>query len=113
MVRALTAAMLVFTVEPQAPTPRDCVRLSGNQIGQLPLTLELAGQRIVFLEWKATDITASKLIGFTARAPDGMRFSVEAGERQFDASSNWLHPAGVVGPRVKPIRALTVCADPL
>src|SRR4051812_10449934 len=113
MVRLLTLAVMAFSlgdkVEGASPTP-ECVRLSGEQIGQLPLTLQVGGQRVEFLEWKATDITASTLIGFTAQAPEDVRFSVEAGDQRFAASANWLHPAGVIGPQVKPIRALTVCA---
>jgi hypothetical protein len=114
MVRALTAAMLLFSLGETAPAaapPSECVRLSGSQIGQLPLTFEVAGQRVELVEWKATDITATELIGFTANAPDGVRFTVEAGTSSYEAGANWLHPAGVVGPQVKPIHALTVCAN--
>lgn len=116
MIRALTAAFLVVTVsneEPQAPASApaaECVRLTGGQIGALPLTFTVGGQTVALQEWKATDITASELIGFTATAPDAVRFQVEAGGETFEASSNWLHPAGVIGPQVKPIRAITVCA---
>lgn len=114
MVRLLTLAIVAFSVTerpPAAPTvERACVRLSGEQIGQLPLAVQVGGQRVEFLEWKATDITATTLIGFTAQAPEDVQFTVEAGDRQFAAGANWLHPAGVVGPQVKPISALTVCA---
>ncbi len=93
-----------------APTP-DCVRLSGSQIGQLPLVVELAGQKVQFLEWKATDITAQQLVGFTAQAPEEFRFTVQTDSATYLASANWLHPAGVVGPQVKAIESLTVCAN--
>lgn len=116
MIRALTAAFLVVTVsneEQQTPASApaaECVRLSGPQIGALPLTFTVGGQTVALREWKATDITASELIGFTATAPESVRFEVEAGGAKFDATSNWLHPAGVIGPQVKPIAAITVCA---
>jgi hypothetical protein len=105
--------MMAFSVAEKAPPPpaaADCVRLAGEQIGQLPLSVQVGGQQVEFLEWKATDITASELIGFTAQAADEIRFTVEAGDREFAAGSNWLHPAGVVGPQVKAIRSVTVCA---
>ena len=106
--------MMVFTYAESAkvlppPAVSECVRLSGSQIGQLPLIIEVAGQKVEFLEWKATDITANELIGFTVQAADALQFTVEAGDAKFEASANWLHPAGVVGPQVKPIRALIVC----
>ena len=107
--------MMVVTFIPTPPAPAPalpvCVRLSGTQIGQLPLVIEVAGQRVEFVEWKATDITAHELIGFTAQAPEAFRFTIEAGNSSFEGSANWLHPAGVVGPQVKAIDALTVCAS--
>lgn len=115
MLRLCTFTMLALIVpdKPVAPAARgpQCVRLAGEQIGQLPFDVEIAGRQVKFLEWKATDITADQLIGFRAEAPAGVRFSVEAGESEFAASADWLHPAGVVGPRVKPIRAVTLCAN--
>ena len=102
--------MMVFTFVESPPAPPECVRVSGTQIGQLPLVVQVAGQTIEFVEWKATDITASELIGFTAQASGELRFTVEAGDSTFPATANWLHPAGVVGPQVKPIRVVTVCA---
>ena len=115
MIRALTAAFLVVTFSDE-PTPAsapvaECARLSGTQIGQLPLTFMVGGQSVTLQEWKATDITATELIGFTAQAPESVRFEVEAGRETFVASSNWLHPAGVIGPQVKPIRAITACLN--
>jgi|GEM_PF-3245098 len=114
MVRALTTALLVFTSGNQvslglAEQPVACVRLSGTQIGQLPLVVEVGGQKVEFVEWKATDITAASLVGFTAQAPREFRFTVQAGEETYEASANWLHPAGVVGPRAQRISALTIC----
>lgn len=111
MIRALTAALTMVTFSGPAPAPAaECVRLTGAQIGQLPLTFQVGGQAFEVVEWKATDITATELIGFTAKGPQSARFEVEAGGVRFDASSNWLHPAGVIGPHVKPIAAITVCA---
>ena len=103
--------MVLAFAEPTPPPLSTCVRLSGSQIGQLPLIVELAGKKVEFTEWKATDITASELVGFTAQAPDDFRFTVEAGDSKFPATANWLHPAGVVGPQVKAIGALTICAN--
>lgn len=114
MIRALTAAFLVVTFSDEpvgTPAPAaECVRLEGSQIGQLPLTLTVGGQTVALKEWKATDITATELIGFTAEAPEAVRFEVEAGGATFEAGANWLHPAGVIGPQVKAIDALTICA---
>ncbi len=115
MVRALTTALLVFTSGNQAseaPVAEEvaCVRLSGTQIGQLPLVVNVGGQKVEFVEWKATDITAQSLVGFTAQAPREVRFTVQAGTETFDTTANWLHPLGVVGPRAHRISALTVCA---
>ena len=112
MLRFVTFAVLASSITGQPTPPRaECVRVSGDQIGQLPLAVQVGRQRVEFLEWKATDISGDTLIGFTARAPEQVHFSVEAGGRTFAASSNWLHPAGVVGPGVRPIAAVTLCAE--
>lgn len=111
MVRLLTVAVMAVSLGEAVPAPTaHCVRLSGAQIGQLPLTVELEGRKVEFVEWKATDITAHDLIGFTAQATGSVRFTVRAGDREFAADANWIHPAGVVGPHVQPISAVTVCA---
>jgi hypothetical protein len=107
---ALVSLSLIDQPVPPAPAAAACVRLEGAQIGQLPLVLSVAGSRVEFREWKVTDITALEQIGYAVEAPKGTRFTVEAGSQVFEASANWLHPAGVVGPSVRPIRALTVCA---
>jgi hypothetical protein len=114
MVRLIALALVAMAL-PQKPVvvaapPPQCVRLSGEQIGQLPLTIQVGPHRVDFLEWKATDVTASVLVGFTAQAPEAVRFTVQAGDRTFETGANWLHPAGVVGPQVKPISSVTLCA---
>ncbi len=118
MVRLIALAVLSLSIADRpSPAPVaaketrkvDCVRLSGDQIGQLPLSIRVGAQPVEFVEWKALEITASTLIGFTAQASPSLRFTVEAGGRQFSTGSNWIHPAGVVGPQVKPISAITIC----
>ncbi len=114
MLRLIPLALISLSVAdrpapPTAATEPVCVRLVGEQIGQLPLAVHVGAQRVEFLQWKAMDVTATTLIGFTAQASDQVRFTVEAGGRIFSAGPNWLHPTGVVGPQVAAITALTLC----
>jgi len=88
-----------------------CVRLE-REIGQLPLQVKVGDHTVRFVQWKAADEKAADLIGFTAEVPADVRWTVEAGEERFDGNGDdWLNPHGVVGPKVKPIRAMTLCAD--
>jgi hypothetical protein len=88
-----------------------CVRLE-REVGQLPLEVKVGEQTVRFVQWKAADAAASELIGFTAEIPSDVHWTVEAGDERFDGNGDdWLNPHGVVGPKVKPIRAMTLCAN--
>ncbi len=88
-----------------------CVRLE-REVGQLPLEIKVGDQTVRFVQWKAADEKATELIGFTAEIPSDVHWTVEAGDERFDGNGDdWLNPHGVVGPKVKPIRAMTLCAN--
>lgn len=87
-----------------------CVRVEGAQLGSLPLELELEGRTVRFAEWTQSDARSAEVVGFAAHLPEDVTFTVEAGERTFTSNQpRWLHPAGVSGPRVHAIDAVTFC----
>lgn len=87
-----------------------CTRVSGKDLGALPLEVELAGKTVRFAEWTTADELSTEVYGFAAQLPADVTFTVEAGERTFEgASPRWLHPLGVSGPRVHAIDAVTFC----
>jgi hypothetical protein len=95
----------------EAAKVKACVRLE-HEVGQLPLEVRVGDQTVRFVQWKAADEKATELIGFTAEIPSEVHWTVEAGNERFDGNGDdWLNPHGVVGPKVKPIRAMTLCAN--
>ena len=89
-----------------------CKRVEGQDLGSLPLEVELGGKTVRFAEWTTADELSTQLVGFAAQLPVGVTFTVEAGDRTFTgASSRWLNPEGVSGPRVHGIDALTFCTQ--
>jgi len=111
----LGAGRQVDQTSPKATTTSNrikaCVRLE-HEVGQLPLEIKVGDQTVRFVQWKAADEKATELIGFTAEIPSDIHWTVEAGDERFDGNGDdWLNPHGVVGPKVKPIRAMTLCAN--
>lgn len=93
--------------------PEGCARVSMDDIGRLPLDLNVGGQVVHFAEWTATDETQAELVGFAAQVPPGVVYTVRAGNDVFVAQgSRWLHPAGLVGPKVHGIDQVTFCKLP-
>lgn len=119
VIAGLVAALVGCAEAPAArlevsavPVATQCATVKGSQLGALPLEVELAGHTIRFTEWTMADEAASDFIGFAASVPTGVQFTVRAGERTFaSAGSRWVHPAGVAGPRVKGIDAVTFCTS--
>lgn len=106
--RNLAAPRLETAAQPVA---RTCASVSGRALGALPLEVNVGGQTVRFTEWTISDELSTDVVGFAARLPDGVNFQVRAGERTFFGNqARWLHPAGVVGPRVHPIDEVTFCA---
>lgn len=111
----LGAGRQADSASPKATTTSNrikaCVRLE-HEVGQLPLEIKVGDQTVRFVQWKAADEKATELIGFTAEIPSDIHWTVEAGDERFDGNGDdWLNPHGVVGPKVKPIRAMTLCAN--
>jgi hypothetical protein len=93
--------------------PEGCARVARDDIGRLPLELNVGGQVVHFAEWTATDETQTTLVGFAAQVPAGVVYTVRAGGDVFVAQgSRWLHPAGLVGPKVHGIDQVTFCKLP-
>jgi hypothetical protein len=91
---------------------QSCKRVEGPELGALPLEVEVGGKTIRFAEWTTADELSTEVVGFAAQLPVGVTFTVEAGDRTFTgASSRWLNPEGVSGPRVHGIDALTFCTQ--
>jgi hypothetical protein len=88
-----------------------CTRVEAKDLGALPLEVEVGGKTVRFAEWTLADELSTDLVGFAAQVPEGVTFTVEAGDRRFTgAASRWLHPLGVSGPGVHGIDGLTFCA---
>jgi hypothetical protein len=108
---APACGQLVAPVKEAAP--EGCARVAMDDIGRLPLELNVGGQVVRFAEWTATDETQTTLVGFAAQVPEGVVYTVRAGEDVFVAQgSRWLHPAGLVGPKVHGIDEVTFCKLP-
>ncbi len=87
-----------------------CTRVSGLEIGALPLDIEVGGKLVRLAEWTTADAVTTDVVGFAAQLPPDVVFTVEAGDRTFHGDQpRWLHPLGVSGPRVHGIDALTFC----
>jgi hypothetical protein len=105
------AARLEAPVAPvQRLAAQACATVEGPAIGALPLEVRVGGATVALAEWTATDETATTLVGFAAHLPPDVVYTVRAGSSVFaGTSARWLHPAGVVGPRVKGIERITFC----
>lgn len=102
---------LVVPVNQSAP--EGCARVSADDVGRLPLELNVGGQPVLFAEWTATDETQTELVGFAAQLPANVVYTVRAGADVFvGQGSRWLHPAGLVGPKVHGIDQVTFCMLP-
>ncbi|MFO0599873.1 MAG: hypothetical protein U0228_31480 [Myxococcaceae bacterium] len=95
---------------PVAKVTTACTRVEKAQIGQLPLTIEVGGRSVQLAEWTMADETATSVIGFAARLPESVEFTVNAGERTFHGNqARWLHPQAFTGG--KGIDAVTFCTN--
>jgi len=91
-----------------------CASIEGAQLGRLPFSLALGDEAITFAEWSVPDEHSTDVVGFAAHLPGDVTFTVKAGDDEFhSASSRWLHPRGVSGPRVRPVERITFCRTAL
>jgi hypothetical protein len=105
--RSRTAAAVPRPAALEAPR---CAVVSGPALGQLPLELEVGGRLVRVLEWTQGDEASTAVLGFAARLPLDIDYTVQAGgERFVGRAERWLHPRGLVGPRVHPIEAIEFC----
>ena len=95
----------------KAPTPPHCVQVDGKDVGMLPLELRLGSRTTIhFAEWTQVDESSSDVIGFAAHLPADVVYAVKAGDDVYTGREpRWLHPAGITGPRVHRIDAVTFC----
>jgi hypothetical protein len=119
--RVLTLGLLALTGCVEAPASRlestarptvveQCVAVRSDQLGQLPLSLELGTTQVTLLEWTLADEEATSAIGFRASVPADVTFHVRAGADLFvGRGDHWLHPRGFAGPRVHGIDGLSFC----
>ncbi|MEW6432918.1 MAG: hypothetical protein AB1730_15555 [Myxococcota bacterium] len=111
VVRAAMCSQLVVPVN--QPAPDGCARVSAGDIGSLPLELDVGGRTVRLAEWTATDETQEEFVGFAAHLPGDVVYMVRAGDDVFLGSgARWLHPAGLVGPKVHGIDQVTFCRLP-
>lgn len=110
---ALSASSAPMAAKSNAAHPNVvtiCADVDGSLLGQLPLTIELGGEPVVFGEWTMPDERSSDLVGFAASIPSDVSYTVLAGDESFrGASPRWLNPFGVAGPRVHAIDKITFC----
>lgn len=94
----------------QAPPPH-CVQIQGADVGRLPLELRLGDRTAIhFAEWTQADEASAAIIGFAAHVPGNVVYAVKAGETYYAGRDpRWLHPAGITGPRVHRIEAVSFC----
>lgn len=96
-----------------APVPAPsiaCASVDGEQLGRLPLTVEVGGAEVSFAEWSVPDETSTAVVGFAAHLPGGVSVTVKAGDEEFHTTApRWTHPRGVWGPRVHPVERITFC----
>lgn len=91
------------------PVTTSCSTVSGASLGALPLSVEVAGKTVRFQEWTTADEVSTAVFGFAASVPEGVVFTVNAGNRAFTSNqSRWLHPLGVSG--TQGIDSVTFCA---
>jgi hypothetical protein len=89
---------------------RRCATLSGAALGRLPLELDVGGRTVRLVEWTQGDESTTEVLGFLAQLPADVSYTVQAGGERFPArTARWLHPRGLVGPRVHPIEAIDFC----
>lgn len=87
-----------------------CIAVRPDQVGELPLELDLGASKVRLQEWTLADEEATSAIGFRAEVPADVTFQVRAGADVFlGAGDVWLHPRGFVGPRVHGIDGITFC----
>jgi hypothetical protein len=112
-VTALAPACTTLVVPVNQPAPEGCARISADELGQLPLELDVGGRTVRMAEWTATDETQTELVGFAAQLPADVIYTVRAGGDVFvGGQPRWLHPAGFVGPRAHGIDQVTFCRLP-
>lgn len=95
----------------KGPTPPQCVQISGEDVGRLPLELRLGDHTAIHLaEWTQVDEASHGFVGFAAHLPANVVYAVKAGDVYFSGrDARWLHPAGLTGPRVHRIEAVSFC----
>lgn len=92
-------------------TPPHCVQIQGSDVGRLPLELRLGDRTTIhFAEWTQADEASTAIIGFAAHVPGNVVYAVKAGEEYYAGRDpRWLHPAGITGPRVHRVEAVSFC----
>ncbi|MEW5738212.1 MAG: hypothetical protein AB1938_04765 [Myxococcota bacterium] len=112
-VTAVAPVCTTLVVHLNQPAPDGCARISADDIGRLPLELDVGGRAVRLAEWTATDETQAELVGFAAQLPADVIYTVRAGDDVFvGGEPRFLHPHGLVGPKVHGIDQVTFCRLP-
>jgi len=107
--RPMPRAAVAARAAPEPEEPR-CATLSGAALGRLPLELKVGGRTVRLVEWTQGDETSAEVLGFQAHLPFDVSYTVQAGGERFPGrAERWLHPRGLVGPRVHPIEGIEFC----
>lgn len=120
MVRLAILSSLIFIACAQRPAARiefnlsrpvvACSYVSQEEVGQLPLEVPLGDQVVRITEWTIADEAHPNPVGFAARIPPGVTFTVVSGAQVFQSNEErWLHPQGLSGPAKHGIDGLTFC----
>ncbi|MCC6337290.1 MAG: hypothetical protein IT380_25260 [Myxococcales bacterium] len=112
-VTAVAPVCPALVVPLHQPAPDGCARISLDDVGRLPLELNVGGRTVKLAEWTATDETQAELVGFAAQLPSDVIYTVRAGADVFvGGEPRWLNPNGLVGPKVHGIDQVTFCRLP-
>jgi hypothetical protein len=102
------------TIPSTGPVPAGCVRIEGDDIGQVGRVVTVGGVDIEIVAWTPKDGEDGELVGFQLAPGANVAFAVKTGGETHQAEGTaWVHPAGTKGPEVPAISNVTFCpADP-
>jgi hypothetical protein len=112
-VTAVAPVCTALVVPLNQPAPDGCARISADDIGRLPLDLDVGGRAVRMAEWTAVDETQERLLGFAAQLPPDVVYAVRVGDEVFVGSEpRFLHRDGLWGPKARGIDQVTFCRVP-
>lgn len=93
------------------PAPSaQCVQLKVDQMGQLPLEVQVGATKVRFTAWKTADAQATQWVGFTYESTAQVRWVAQSGERSvYGVDRDWLLPDAFRGQESRVLTSLRLC----